>query len=110
MTANRRIRRTRARTREPLHHLPLKKSARADLKPAARPEESKGLQITTARGTLHIRLNLTVRRKDAWLLLLTACALLLLLASSINEDLRSLLVDALIGLVQVLIFGERKNR
>lgn len=78
--------------------------------PPPAPAETRGLQITSGKGVLQVRINLTLRRKDAWVLILGGCMVLLLLASSINEDIRSVLVEALVGLLQVLIFGERKNR
>jgi hypothetical protein len=71
--------------------------------------ETNGLQVSTHRGALHIKLNLTVRRKVAWFILLAAGAALLLLASSLNEEIRSILIEALLALLQALIFGERKK-
>lgn len=110
MAARRRSRQNRERMKRAGHTSRRVGLPKSRVHPPPPPAEPKGLQITSGKGALKIRINLTLRRKDAWLLILGACLVLLLLASSINEDIRSILVEALVGLLQVLIFGERKNR
>lgn len=77
--------------------------------PALPQQEEKGLKIYTQKGVIHLKLNLDLRRRDVWIILLITGLIFLLLASSIDENIRKVWMDALLGMLQLLIFSEHKR-
>lgn len=64
------------------------------------------ITIASRQGMIHLKLNLVLRSRSIWFLLILSALILLLLASSLNERIRGLVVDILLGILQILIFNE----
>ena len=67
-------------------------------------QKENGLVLEEKNGTIYIVLKLTVRRQLLWTLLILLTSALITLGSSLNEDVRKIILDFLIGVLQLTIF------
>jgi hypothetical protein len=74
--------------------------------PIPAPSGEKGIQITSNKGVVHLKVDLALRRRVIWILLFLSGLTLLLLMSSLDDKVRSTTVDILLRMLQVLIFNE----
>jgi len=69
-------------------------------------DKNKGIKVEMRHNMVDININISIKRRTAWIILLVSACLLILIASSVNEDVRSFLIDALLWVLQVLLFGK----
>ena len=67
-----------------------------------------GVHLFIQRGRISLRLGLSFRSRDLWTIFLLATLVLLLLASSVSEDLRNFFLGMLLGMLRLLIMGDFK--
>ena len=69
-------------------------------------QKENGLVLEEKNGTIYLVLKLKVKRQLLWVLLIVLASALIALGSSLNEDVRRIILDFLIGVIQLAIFIE----
>lgn len=68
----------------------------------------KGIKLEFRNDTVKILVNITIKRRNALIALILCICVLIILASSLNEHARRILVDVLLWILQILMFGEER--
>jgi hypothetical protein len=72
--------------------------------------KEKGLKITFHPDRLDVMLNVSINREKATLFVFLLVTILLVLASALNAETRKLLLEALLGTLQLLVTLPEKNQ
>jgi hypothetical protein len=70
-------------------------------------QNENGFVLQERNGVIHLVLTLTLKRRMLWTLLVLLVLLLMALGSSANEDIRKIILDFLLGAVQLALSTER---
>ena len=73
-------------------------------------QKENGLILEEKNGMIYLVLKLTVKRRMLWTFLILLTLVLFALGSSLNEDARKIILDFLIGAMQLVLFTERRPK
>jgi len=73
-------------------------------------EKMKGIKIEVRHNMIDIMINISMKRQNVWIALILCICIIILLASSINNEIRNILMEALLWALQVLIFGKATTK
>lgn len=86
--------------------------ARSSQSAARRLEPTRGrklLAVNEKRGVLQIMLNLRFKLAELWIALILISVMALLLTTSLNQEIRKILIEALLAILQFIIFGKQQT-
>jgi len=73
-------------------------------------QKENGLVLEDKNGTIHLVLRITIKRRMLWTFVILLVFTLVFLSSSLNDDARKIIVDFLIGILQMVVFSEHHSR
>lgn len=71
-------------------------------------QNENGFILQEKNGAIHLVLTLTLKRRMLWTLLILLALVITALGSSINEDARKIILDFLLGAIQLALSIERR--
>ncbi len=73
-------------------------------------QKENGLILEEKNGMIYLMLKLTIKRRMLWTFVILLIATLFVLGSSLGEDTRKIILDFLIGVLQMVVFTERHSQ
>lgn len=73
-------------------------------------QKENGLVLEEKYGTIYLVLKLTIKRRMLWILLILLALVLLALGSSLNGDIRKIILDFLVSAMQLVLLTERRPK
>lgn len=71
--------------------------------------KKKVLKLEFGRDNIDLSMNISIKRKVAWLVIATTICIFILLASSLQEDIRDIILQALLWAIQNLLNGSHTS-
>lgn len=71
------------------------------------PRQENELILEEKNGTIYLILRLTFKRRNLWTLIILLSLVLAAIGSSLDEDARKVIIDLLIGAMQLIVFIQR---
>jgi hypothetical protein len=68
------------------------------------------IQVSSRKGVIHLMMNLKLSHRILWILFFIFLLALLLLTTSLDDRLRSMAIDFLFGILQILLFKEHPSK
>ena len=65
--------------------------------------------VNEKRGVIQIRLNLQFKQSEFWIAMLVIAVMAVLLTTSVNQEIRKILIEALLAILQFIIFGKQQT-
>jgi hypothetical protein len=66
-----------------------------------------GIKVYFRRGNINIEANISVRSEKAWVIFLLTIYIILILASAMNDEILRLLLELVIGLLQITMLNRQ---
>lgn len=73
-------------------------------------QKENGLILEERNGVIHLLLRLTVKRRMLWTFVILLALTLIIFGSSLSDDARKIILDFLIGVLQVAVFRESHSK
>ncbi len=71
-------------------------------------QEENGLFVEEKRGVIHFALKFSIKRRLLWALLIFLALMFTILGSTMSEEIRKMLLDIIISMIQVVILREQR--
>ena len=66
----------------------------------------KGVRMEFKHDTIDLTLNVSIKRRNAWAAFVLFVCIFVLLASSLSQDVRNIILQILIWILQTILFGK----
>jgi len=69
-------------------------------------EKNKGMKVEIRNNMIDILINVSMKRRNVWIALVLCICVFILLASSLNDEIRNIIIEALLWALQALLLGK----
>lgn len=73
-------------------------------------QKENGLILEEKNGMIYLMLKLTIKRRMLWTFMILLVLLLTVLGSSLDEETRRIILDFLIGVLELVVFTNRQPK
>lgn len=73
-------------------------------------QKENGLILEEKNGMIYLMLKLTIKRRMLWTFMILLVLLLTMLGSSLDEETRRIILDFLIGVLELVVFTNRQPK